>query len=77
MTRPSMISGEPVCSDTSVTAKPASRKAFAVPPVLKSFTFNLDKAVASSTNPVLSDTDRRAVLIGTKSAVEPATEWII
>ena len=77
MTRPSMISGEPVWSDTSVTVKPASRKAFAVPPVLKSFTFSLDRAVASSTNPVLSDTESKAVFTATKSAEDPATEVII
>src|SRR5690606_38407558 len=59
-TRPSIISGKPVASDTSRTGRPASRIAFAVPPVDSRSTPRAASARARSTRPVLSDTDSRA-----------------
>ena len=46
MTRPSMISGKPVYSETSLQASPAARMAFAVPPVERISTPADDSAVA-------------------------------
>ena len=69
-----MISGDPVCSDTSVTASPASRSALAVPPVESRRTPAAASAVAKGTSPDLSETESSAVLIGTTSASDPATE---
>src|SRR5690349_2614041 len=43
-----------------MTGRPASRSAFAVPPVLNSSTLRAASARAKSTRPVLSETDRRA-----------------
>ena len=69
-----MISGLPVCSDTSVTGRPAARSAAAVPPVESSFTPCVaDSARAKSTRPVLSLTESSAVRMGTASAPEPDT----
>src|SRR5690348_409819 len=62
-TRPSNISGKPVSSDTSRTARPASRRAFAVPPVETSSTPNPASTRAKSTRPVLSVTLSSARLI--------------
>ena len=61
LTRPSSISGKPVWSATSVTGSPLSASSLAVPPVDRSLTPKACKSLASSTMPVLSDTDRRAV----------------
>src|SRR5690554_1232990 len=69
LTRPSMISGKPVTSDTSRTARPASRIALAVPPVESSSMLRAASARASSTSPVLSDTDSSARRTGIRSAV--------
>ena len=55
-----MISGKPVTSETSRTGRPASRNAFAVPPVDSSSTLRAASARASSTRPVLSETDSSA-----------------
>src|SRR6218665_1028706 len=60
-TRPSSISGKPVCSATSVTGRPASASSLAVPPVDSRRTFSACRAWANSTMPVLSDTEIRAV----------------
>src|SRR5512139_2809797 len=60
LTRPSSISGKPVYSLTSITARPASRSALAVPPVESSSTPALASVRAKSTRPVLSDTESRA-----------------
>src|SRR5690606_33373209 len=60
LTRPSIISGNPVTSLTSRTCRPASRIALAVPPVDNSSTPRLASARASSTSPVLSETESSA-----------------
>ena len=59
-TRPSIISGKPVSSDTSSTLSPASASALRVPPVETSSTPRSASARASSTSPLLSDTEMRA-----------------
>src|SRR5437762_3061909 len=56
-TLPSMISGKPVSSATSVTGNPASLSAFAVPPVETSVTSRCTRARANSISPVLSETE--------------------
>src|SRR3546814_11113054 len=60
LTRPSIISGKPVWSDTSFTASPASRSALAVPPVDSSSTPCRASACPSATSPALSDTESSA-----------------
>src|SRR4051794_12061703 len=67
--RPSIISGKPVTSATSVTGSlHVSRRYRAVPPVLISSTPNsLTSAAANALRPVLSDTEIRARLTGTRS----------
>ena len=60
-TRPSSISGKPVWSATSVTARPASASSFAVPPVDSSLTPSALSSRANSSTPVLSETESRAV----------------
>ena len=62
-TRPSSISGKPVWSATSVTGRPCSASSLAVPPVESSFTPRAFSSLASSTMPVLSDTDSSAVRV--------------
>src|SRR4249919_4183177 len=69
LTRPSIISGNCVSSLTSRTARPASRSAFAVPPVETSSTPCAASARARSVRPVLSETDNRARRTGRRSAV--------
>src|SRR5688572_24466024 len=59
-TRPSSISGNPVTSATSCTLSPASRSAFAVPPVEMRSQSRSTRRVAKSTIPVLSDTEMSA-----------------
>ena len=56
LTRPPMISGKPVTSATSVTSRPASRSAVAVPPVDSSWTRRAARRLARSTTPCLSET---------------------
>ncbi len=60
LTRPSSISGEPVTAATSVTGRPASRSARAVPPVDTSSKPWPTRPRPSSTSPVLSETDSSA-----------------
>src|SRR5690606_20630054 len=69
LTRPSIISGKPVASLTSLTGSPASRIARAVPPVDSSSMPRADSARARSTRPVLSETDSSARRTGRRSAV--------
>ena len=59
-TRPSSISGNPVTSATSRTARPAAASARAVPPVDRSSTPSSARPRARSTSPVLSETERSA-----------------
>src|SRR4249919_2088262 len=63
LTRPSIISGEPVSSTTSITLRPASVNAFAVPPVETSSTPRWASCDANAMSPALSDTDNRARLM--------------
>src|SRR5580692_10092463 len=60
LTRPSIISGKPVRSDTSRTLRPASVRARAVPPVETSSMPKPARKRANSASPVLSETERRA-----------------
>ena len=66
-TRPSIISGKPVISDTSFTGRPAAAMAAFVPPVETSSTPVATRARAASISPDLSDTDNRARLGATRS----------
>src|SRR5579863_2085454 len=60
LTRPSIISGKPVSSATSNTARPASRSVLRVPPVDTSSMPWPASARANSTTPLLSETEMRA-----------------
>ena len=60
LTRPSIISGNPVRSLTSSTSRPASLKVLRVPPVETSSMPWPASARAKSTTPVLSETEMRA-----------------
>src|SRR5579863_5131282 len=60
LTLPSIISGNPVNSETSLTFSPAAAIALAVPPVETSSTPRLASARANSTSPDLSETDSKA-----------------
>src|SRR6185369_11389870 len=62
LTRPSSISGKPVCAATSVTARPASPSSLAVPPVDNSRMPSAASARASSTTPALSETEISACI---------------
>src|SRR5215831_4458363 len=57
LTRPSRISGAPVKSPTSRTGTPAAASERAVPPVDRISSPAADSPRASSTTPVLSDTE--------------------
>src|SRR4051794_33766190 len=59
-TRPPRISSWPVNSETSVTSRPASRRALAVPPVERISTPSAARLLAKSATPVLSETEIRA-----------------
>ena len=59
-----MISGNSVKSATSITSRPASRSRRAVPPVDSISTLAATSVLASSTSPVLSETDKRARRMG-------------
>src|ERR1035437_10116680 len=63
LTRPSIISGKPVSSATSITLSPASFSALAVPPVEINSTPEPVSAVANSLSPVLSDTHIKARVV--------------
>mmetsp|Transcript_17178 Transcript_17178/g.39212 ORF Transcript_17178/g.39212 Transcript_17178/m.39212 type:complete len:244 (-) Transcript_17178:94-825(-) len=74
LTRPSRHSAPPVNSETSVTARPASRSFLAVPPVLSSSVPWVSwRALQKPTIPVLSETLTRARFIGTTSVTVPST----
>src|SRR5688572_157767 len=66
-TRPSIISGKPVYSPTSVTTIPFSLRSWAVPPVDRIWTPWESSALANSTTPVLSETLISARRILTRS----------
>src|SRR4051812_38841899 len=66
-TRPSIISGKPVRSETSRTSSPVSRSALAVPPVETNSTPRAAKARPRSARPVLSETESKARSILTRS----------
>ena len=68
-TRPSRLSGKPVTSLTSFTAMPADAICFAVEPVETSWIPAAVRAVASSINPVLSDTEINALFMATTSGI--------
>src|SRR5437763_8464577 len=60
LTRPPRISGAPDHFAIGVTSTPASVRCFAVPPVERISTPRARSALASSTMPVLSETERMA-----------------
>ena len=60
LTRPSIISGKPVTSETSRTGIPASAMSLRVPPVARISTPSSLRARANSAQPVLSETLKRA-----------------
>src|SRR5215470_9468418 len=60
-TRPPRISGLPVCSDTLRAGRPASLRAWRVPPVLSSWNPRSTRPRAKGTSPRLSETLRRAI----------------
>ena len=62
-TRPSNISGNSVTWATSVTGRPCSANNLAVPPVDTNSTFSACNALASSTMPVLSETEINAFIL--------------
>src|SRR5258708_468263 len=64
LTRPSIISGKPVMSETLVTGSPASARAFDVPPVDTSWTPRARNSLAKSIRPALSETLRIARILG-------------
>ena len=74
-TRPSITSGEPVNSETSLTGRPAMRIAFAVPPVESISTPLSASAFARSMRPALSETERsaRRILPGPPVGAESVT----
>src|SRR5215469_16480926 len=59
-TRPPRISGLPVCSETLHAGRPASLRAWSVPPVLRSWNPRSTRPRAKGTSPRLSETLRRA-----------------
>src|SRR5690242_13885197 len=60
-TRPPRISGLPVCSETLRAGRPASLRAWRVPPVLRSWNPRSTRPRAKGTSPRLSETLRRAI----------------
>src|SRR6516165_9919683 len=68
LTRPPRISGLPVCSETLRAGRPASLRAWRVPPVLRSWNPRLTRPRAKGTSPRLSETLRRAI-------TGPCTGW--
>src|SRR4029453_1305386 len=63
LTRPSIISGKPVTSDTFVTDKPSDCNNLEVPPVDMTSMRRFARARASSTTPDLSETLRIARIL--------------
>src|SRR5215204_3950592 len=81
LTRPSIISGKPVTSETFTTGSPASAKAFAVPPVETNSKPRAASALPNGIRPDLSETLRIARRIGTtplveRKEIENPTLWI-
>src|ERR1051325_8775952 len=70
-TRPSSISGKPVCAETSVTGTPSFDRSCAVPPVERSCTPSAASPRPSSTKPDLSETLSSARLIFVTTASRP------
>src|SRR6185503_14187548 len=68
-TRPSIISGKPVRSETSRTVPPLSRSFAAVPPVETSSTPRSTSAFTSVSRPALSETESSARRTGTRSVI--------
>lgn len=58
-----------VTEQTDLTSKPASRKAFAVPPEAMSLKPSRDRSLAKSSSPVLSDTLNNAEKEEKKSVI--------
>src|SRR5690606_7237620 len=77
LTLPSIISGKPVTSDTSRTARSASRRARAVPPVESSSTPRAASARARSTSPVLSETDSSARRTASRLAILRSAQAVV
>src|SRR5690242_12171321 len=77
LTRPSSISAKPVCAATSVTATPASASSFAVPPVERRRTPSVASARASSTTPVLSETEISACIATLRRARAPSLDELV
>src|SRR5438034_8529186 len=76
-TRPPSISGEPVTSDTEVTARPADRNVSAVLPDDTRETPNAVSFSASSTTPLLSATEINARRTRTAAPSEGTlTSWL-
>ena len=72
LTRPSSISGKPVCAETSVTAMPSLARSWAVPPVEMIWMPSAASARAKSMTPDFSETLIRARWIfPTNEAVNP------
>src|SRR3954468_15597629 len=74
-TRPSIISGNPVTSETSSTSSPASASVLRVPPVEISVTPCSANARANSTRPALSDTESSAREMRRRSSVIVPSRW--
>jgi len=72
-TRPSMISGKPVWSLTSITVSPASRSALAEPPVERISMPWPASALPNSISPSLSETEISARWILARSGVGEGT----
>jgi hypothetical protein len=64
-----MISGKQVCSETSFTGTPASRKVRADPPVDRISTPRSASTRANGTNPALSETEINARRMATMSVM--------
>jgi hypothetical protein len=63
LTLPPKISGAPEISETSLTARPASLRLLAVPPLATRVNPNAFKFLPNATRPVLLDTDNNARII--------------
>src|SRR4051794_19804530 len=70
LTRPSIISGKPVRSEMSRTSVPSSRSLAAVPPVDTISTPCRDRPAASSSSPLLSESEISALRMGTRSVIK-------
>src|SRR5687767_1927460 len=79
LTRPSSISGKPVCDATSVTRTPSFSSSLAVPPVERSCTPSAPSPRANSTTPVLSETliSARPTFIALLSRLDPQLQNLL